>query len=109
MFVIFGINDLFHSCFDEFDEPEFRIKRVDEFFDIIHDGLCIEVVGDATAHSPNCFKCVLQCFEWRGVELGSIVNDVGEARASVETFCVCCCEFLQGFVNLERMGFPEVL
>ena len=90
----FGFDEAVLVCFDKRVELDFAVERHDEFFDIVHDGLCVEVVGNAAAHSSNRFECVLQRFERRGVELGSIVCENESARACVETFCVCCCEIL---------------
>jgi len=85
---------------------------VDEFVDVVHDGLCVEVLSDAAAHSANRFKSVLQHFDRGCVELGGgrIRDELACAAAEgVETFGLYFDEFLQCFVNIERIGLPKVL
>ena len=90
---------------------------MDEFVDVVHDGLCVEVFSDAAAHSANRFKSVLQHFDRGCVELVGggrgiwCIRDelVCAAAEDVETFGLYFDEFLQCFVNYERIGLPKVL
>ena len=99
-----------HMCFNESNEDEFTIERDDELLHISDDGRCIEILGDAAAHSANRFKSVLEHFDRGCVELVGIRDElVCAAAEDVETFGLYFDEFLQCFVNYERIGLPKVL
>ncbi len=108
VFFMFVMNENLDSYFDEFDESEFRVERVDEIAHVTDNRLVVEIFGDAAAHSANCLKCVLQRFDGGGVELGTVWNETAYAF-SVEIFGVHCDELLQCFVDWERVGLPEFL
>ena len=56
-------------CFDKRIELDFSVQRNEEFFDIVDDGLGVEILGDTAAHSANRFKGVFKGFDWCGVIL----------------------------------------
>ena len=64
---MFVMNENIDSYFDEFNESEFRVERVDEIAYVTDNRLVVEIFGDAAAHSANRFKGVFKGFDWRGV------------------------------------------
>ena len=107
-FFAFNVNENLDSCFDQFDESEFRVERMDEIAHVCDNRLVVEIFGDAAAHSPNCLKRVLQHFDRGCVEFGTVWNEPACAF-SVETFGVHFDQLLQCFVNWECIGLPEFL
>ena len=65
----FGFDEAVLVCFDKRVELDFAVERHDEFFDIVDDGLGVEILGNTAAHSANRFKGVFKGFKWRGVIL----------------------------------------
>ena len=84
-FFAFDVNENLDSCFDEFDESEFRVERMNEITHVCDNRLVVEIFGNAAAHSANCLKRVLQRFDRGCVEIGTVGNEPARAF-SVETF-----------------------
>ena len=57
-------------CFDKRIELDFSVQRNEEFFDIVDDGLGVEIFGNTAAHSANRFKGIFEGFDWRRVIFG---------------------------------------